>query len=465
MSYGAHIYIDVTNLNGIILKEEKNNDNLKRVVHMMHNFHSAITELSQNYPNCEVEKLTAGRIHIVMKSGVKEFTSNLLDFCYSALYINNNYFNNLSKYKNLPNLQISIGVDIGTYYTHKHMNGNELEEITTIGYPANYAAKIQSITKINNLSIPEKMYNDLDFEVKEIFTKYSLMEVQSISKTHSFTNFYYTNYGKMKSNLQFDLEGIKNSITDRHNAVDFKQISFEDAKAKLNFSNLSIKKNKQFEATVLYADVNGFTKLFKEDGSNSANMLKAVRKLLNEMAKKVKKHDGVRVQFQGDRISAVFHDHRDYKEDLLIDTIVCGMDIIEAVKNLNEQQEFKELINYGEISVGVGISKGEIVATRTGLKNNKDHLILGNIVKDADDCEAKYASCNEIVITTLHFRSLKSTIKHKAMKELFTKISGTEKYKTTARYEDYCKKKNELFEDNVFIKQQKEKTVWPYLKL
>src|SRR4029077_10293674 len=89
-----------------------------------------------------------------------------------------------------------------------------------------------------------------------------------------------------------------------------KNIEYSEADSAIDLDSLGVTNNKRVSAASLFADVAGFTKYVdaaetNEDKKRALKVFHAVRK---EMAHVVK-HDfaGLRIQYQGDRIQALFH--------------------------------------------------------------------------------------------------------------------------------------------------------------
>ena len=103
-----------------------------------------------------VEKLTASRLHLYFiceedDISMQNEVFKTIAFAYHmAEYVSKK----IAKYNNVLNYEIGVGVDYGdfTIFTFKEKD-TEIEEITSIGYPANRAAKIQSITTSGKVAI------------------------------------------------------------------------------------------------------------------------------------------------------------------------------------------------------------------------------------------------------------------------------------------------------------------------
>ena len=189
-----------------------------------------------------------------------------------------------------------------------------------------------------------------------------------------------------------------NEAKDVAYSTDFDEITFSESKCQIDFSKLSIKKSKYADSTVvLYADIRGFTN--KVDNSELNDIKKFTDEVLKGMYSKVKSEQGVHVQFQGDRESAIFSSYVDENQDNVCRSIFSAMKMLDMVDQINKSRDVDKL------DIGIGCAMGQIFATRIGIRNNKFNVVMGKTVKDADTAEDEVAgsslsnSKSEIVIT------------------------------------------------------------------
>lgn len=142
----------------------------------------------------------------------------------------------------------------------------------------------------------------------------------------------------------------------------------------------------------MFADVRGFTSKFDSDDANLDEMAIATQNILTTMYNKVEQNHGIHVQFQGDREVALFHNYPGH--ECYFDAVKAGLQLIDAVKP------------YG-VSIGVGQSFGKMFATRIGARNEKDYLLIGTVVVEADRNEDENAKPNQLVISREIYEYLK----------------------------------------------------------
>jgi hypothetical protein len=80
---------------------------------------------------------------------------------------------------------------------------------------------------------------------------------------------------------------------------------------------------------------------------------------------------------------------------MFFDAVKAGLQLIDAVKPFG-------------VSIGVGQSFGKMFATRIGARNEKDYLLIGSVVVEADINEDENAKPNQLVISEEIYEYLKN---------------------------------------------------------
>lgn len=402
---GIHFYININNLNSIIKSDEYNHDDLRRTFHALNTFTATMEKFANEFEEVEVEKFTTSRLHFYIpiyenKDAVANEMLELIAFARTlATFINGN-----SKYQSLVNFKIGVGADYGKYTEFPFEdNDSGLKEMTTIGSPANRAAKLQSICNDGKVLISKEVYQMLPKSMKEAFFGNHEATLE-LAKKYTGLTAYEAEIANISDRLDRSYEkkegrGLEYASTVANN-LNLKDISISDARNKLSFDNLSISNIKDVEeAAILFADIRGFTK--KVDENNLAEMKQLTQTVLNMMNKEIRSRDGVHVQFQGDRESAVFNHYSDETEDYAFRAILSAMRMLDRVDDINKTREDK-------LNIGIGCSLGEIYAARIGMKkrDKKFNVTMGQTVKEADDAEDNVAGVGitskstEIAITS-----------------------------------------------------------------
>ena len=417
---GCHFYINIANLNEVVTKEEERTGNVTHAVHALDTFFSSIEAYGKrNYSDIfVVEKVTGSRLHMYVTEDITKAYSVITDIAVYAYALSSYLNKNVGKYKSLLDFEIQVGCCYGKFYDFIFKT-EEKEEETTIGYAANYAAKLQSITLTGFLSISENIYEALEEEQKSFF---SIKRDGRISK-YGQSCYYTANLSKFNvaKRVESGLEYAK-EVAYR---VNLNEMSFASPNSKINLDYLTKKESKKIEGIPLFADVRGFTSQFKDDDSNLAEMAKKTQDILTSMYKIVNRK-GTHVQFQGDREFALYHNFDDY--DCCEDAVLAGMRIIDAV------HEF-------QVCVGVGQSLGKMFVSKIGARGEKDIVVLGHTVIEADGFEDDYAKANQLVIGTEIYQILHT--KNIQLAGQFKKLNDR-CYYTTVGYKKFM----QLLEDN-----------------
>lgn len=410
---GCHFYINIANLNDVIVKEEEKTGNVIHSVHALDTFFSSIEAYgNKNYHDIfVVEKVTGSRLHMYITDDINNAYSAIVDIAVYAYNLTSYLNSNVGKYKSLLKFEIQIGCCYGDFYDFVFKKENKEEE-TTIGYAANYAAKLQSITSLGFLSISENIYETIKDEYKSIF----LMKNDARISKYKQLCYYTASLSKFKrtQSIESGLDYAKEVA----NRVNLNEINFSTPNSMINLDYISKKENKKIEGIPLFADIRGFTSQFEKDDSNLPEMAKKTHDILLSMYEIVNKK-GTHVQFQGDREFALYHNYRDY--NCIEDAVLAGMRIIDKV------YEYK-------ICVGVGQAFGTMFVSKIGARGEKDIVVLGHTVIDADAFEDEYAEENQLVIGVEIYQILKN--KNIQLANQFIKLNER-CYYTTVGYKKY----------------------------
>ena len=426
---GCHFYINIANLNEVVTKEEERTGNVIHAVHALDTFFTSIEAYGKNnYPDIfAVEKVTGSRLHMYVIDGITKAYSAIIDIAVYAYALSSYLNKNVGKYNSLLDFEIQVGCCYGKFYDFIFKT-EEKEEETTIGYAANYAAKLQSITSTGFLSISENIYEEIEEEQKSFF---SIKRDGRISK-YGQSCYYTANLSKFNvaKRVESGLEYAK-EVAYR---VNLNELHFASANSKINLDYLTKKESKKIEGIPLFADVRGFTAQFKDDDSNLAEMAKKTQDILTSMYKIVNRK-GTHVQFQGDREFALYHNFGDY--DCCEDAVLAGMRIIDAV------HEF-------QVCVGVGQSLGKLFVSKIGARGEKDIVVLGHTVIEADAFEDDYAKENQLVIGSEIYQVLRA--RNFQLAGQFTKLNER-CYYTTVGYKKFM----QLIEDERLTKNNQQR--------
>lgn len=159
---GIHFYVNVANFNEVVIDEESKNGKVNHSIHALDTFFSGIESFGKkNFPEKYViEKITGARLHMYVVDDVNEAYEIVEEVVKFAGDLSRYLNSDIAKYKTLLDFKIQVGACFGSFYNYEFKRQNADEE-TTIGYAANYAAKLQGLCNIGNIAIScGKCYNN-----------------------------------------------------------------------------------------------------------------------------------------------------------------------------------------------------------------------------------------------------------------------------------------------------------------
>ncbi len=379
--FGAHVYVDVPNFSDLATMTAQGDD-YRRVIQALHLYEREVARI------VEGENVFDGvRIHF---QGAKLHAlffrpiDNSLEIATRAVLLQmvlrhfvHCVFN--PEFPKLPNLSVSGGADIGNAIGTKNGHSGD-RELLFLGAPANYAAKI--LTGTDALRITDAVYTALPESLKPYFTgmeddrlnvvvyemdSIPLEEMDALLEEHG---------------IEWDSDASLQRLKDDKAIYPLNQIEYSDAEVLIDMDSLGITNNKRVEAASVFGDVSGFTAYIdkaktEEERKTSLRVLHAIRK---EMAAIVKHDfDGIRVQFQGDRVQALFHLPKGDEKRIAaraVDTAIALQSSMELV--------IKPLLPEAKaLGMAVGSSIGTTFVSKLGTRGHRDRICMGDAVEDA----------------------------------------------------------------------------------
>lgn len=417
--YGIHLYINIDNLNSMINKDEVKHDDLTRTFHQVNTFIESIEKFTENFfETCFVEKFTTTRLHLyfLIDKDAKDSCNNAVvrmfqTICFAKCLANR--FKSIKKYEHLPDLKIGVGADIGEFVEFEYIDDG-LEEMTTIGPPANRAAKLQSVVSLDadrDVNISKALFELIPEEFKKKFFGSTRVVTESVASRYADLSSYsaksseleivVSTYNKWTSRKD---KGLADAL-EIANKTNIGDISTVEARKKIDFEQLSLRNPKHIDGVMLYADIRGFTN--KVNKWELAETEKLTKQVLQMMYQCVEAENGVHVQFQGDRESGVFYDHTEMGKDFALSAVLAATRMIGGLERINESR------NTDKLRIGIGMHLGDIYLSRLGRKGNKFNIAMGQTVRDADKAEDDIAGVgieregySEIAITAKVYKWL-----------------------------------------------------------
>lgn len=279
---------------------------------------------------------------------------------------------------------------------------------------------------MNKISISEDIYNELSPEEQNT---YQMVYEKSFSK-YGQDKYYTMPIVKMKSPLIIEDKDLQ-AAKDYANGDNLKDIDFSGVRSLLSFSGLSKTQCKKLQGIPIFADVRGFTTQFDEDDSNLEVMAQKTQDILEVMYQVSTEYGGVHVQFQGDRELSLYHNVPDrYVDGVLQSGCMCFKSAVLASMRMIDK------LKSHKVHIGIGGDFGNMFATKIGARGEKDNILLGQTVIQADVMEDKYADVDQIAITTEVYEGLK--VEDSNLANIFKAVGSC--YITTIGYDEYLRK-------------------------
>ena len=385
---GIHFYINVSNFNDIVEDEERRGG----VNHSIHALDTLFTLTEQfgkrNYPDVFViEKITGARLHMYLygePDDTYEMAASVISYAFEIAEFMGS---DIGKYKTLLQFEIQAGVAAGSFYEYI-FNKEEYEEMTTIGFACNYAAKLQGLTNSGHITVSEDVYNS----ISDAYERSAFVRRTSPSITKYKQSCYYeAKIAGLKRRVLLT-ERSREQIRNYANQRNLTGMKFPNVTQSLSLEKLSSANGRRIEGIPVFADVRDFTSQFKPDDSNLEKMAEKTRQILEKLYTTTVGKGGVHVQFQGDREFVLFHNVGEQK--CFKEAVLGGMRMIDAVKPYS-------------VHIGVGEAFGKMYAVKIGARGEKDKLIIGRTVNEADRMEDEKAAEDQLAISTEVYEGLR----------------------------------------------------------
>ncbi len=381
--YGAHTYVHVSNFAKLASEEINDEDKYKGFIRMVHIYQREVGHIVEDIFGGVRIHFQGAKVHTLfyrpIDDGGKIATKAILlqlvlkDFVKSV-------FN--PTFKDYDNFEIAGGSDIGNAIGTKNgKNGDR--ELLFLGAPANYAAKI--INDHGQLRLTKRVYDKLPKNLKDVCNEVSgeddLYQVKAVSQSDldALLKEYDIAWDRDKSQKRLDADLDLFKITD---------IKYSSATTLIDIDELGIKNNKRVQAASVFGDVTGFTKYIDDATTDTKKKecLKNFHVIRNEMARVVTEDfEGVRVQFQGDRVQAIFH----LPENTNSDIAATAVDAAVALQSSMDKTLQDCLTGISSLKMAAGVDMDTTLVTKLGERAHRDRICLGKPVETAASKEEK----------------------------------------------------------------------------
>lgn len=380
--HGAHVYVYITNFSRIATESIPDETNYKRFIQGVHVYQREVSHIAEkifdglrvHFQGPKLHALFYRPIDKTKKLATKAFLLQLVlkDFVGSV-------FN--PEYTALANFSIAGGADVGDAIGTRNGRRDD-RELLFLGAPANYAAKI--ISSAGRLRVSKEMYDALPDDLRELCDGTDDEEVYQINALTQ------TKLDELleKYDIDWDREKSAERVRDDRRAHPLKDIDYSSAEVKIDLDALSIWNNKRVLAASLFGDVTGFTAYIDraETDDEKRKALRVLHAIRKEMATVVSvDYNGLRVQFQGDRVQGLFHMPKDKEADIAAEAVDAAV----GLQSSMEKTIKEKLPEAAELHLAVGVDLDTTLVSRLGTRAHRDRICLGAPVENAAKYEEK----------------------------------------------------------------------------
>lgn len=205
------------------------------------------------------------------------------------------------------------------------------------------------------------------------------------------------------------------------------------------------KSGSRHHATVLFADIRGFTRMSEENPPEEIVAL--INDYCERMVECIFKHEGSLDKFVGDEVMAVWGAGMPV-QDHALHAVRCAIDMMAAIDELNEERQIQ---GKPRIAIGIGISSGIMIAGYMGSTQAMSYTVLGDTVNlGARLCSS--AQPGEILINREIWETVHAHVPCTPLPPMMVKgkTSPIDIYRVVSRATTPCEDAYELYRSSVY---------------
>ena len=407
--FGAHVYVTVSNF-ARLASEHAETERYRRLIQAVHVYQREVNRIveDQNGVNGLSVHFQGQKLHALMYRPIDNARVLATHATLLQLILRDfvkEVFN--PAFPSFDNFSVAGGADIGTVIGTK--NGTKGDrELLFLGNPANHAAKIISGNGI--LRITKAVFDELPKLLRDVCTPVgdgSVYRLSPLTSGELDTLLAGLRRESAAVGVTWNRELSRERVEADKKGVPLKDIEYSGAKERIDINSLSVRNNKRVAAASVFADVSGFTKYIEAATTPDAKRvaLRVFHAIRREMSCVIRDdYPGVRVQYQGDRVQALYHMPPDDLATAADDAVTAGAAIQSSLAVI------QELLPEGAgLSMAVGVDHGTTLVTKLGTRGQRDRICVGESVDCAAECE-EAAAGGEIAVTTVVYDALPEAV-------------------------------------------------------
>ena len=422
---GAHLYADITNVGRLVKDATLSKDDYGRLLRCCEILEREQSQIVEDvFPGYKIH-FQGSKLHAIFHKPYNDdggIAENAVLSAITLMTFVERVFN--QAFEDYKDFHMGIGIDLGNaVVTCIGARGDR--ELISLGRPANIAAKIQGSAR--EIVITSALYGDLPDFLKNLFSPAGKKLGTNLYKLErqGWKNL----FAEVKENypIGWDEDASRKRVDQDIAARPLREINTSEANVRIDPSSLTLKNSKRATAASIFIDVDAFTKYVaaakdENERKDRVRVFHLLRREFRDVA--VSDYGGVRIQYQGDRMQAIFHIPKNKQDEIcreVVETALACQASMEEV--INESIAEK----YGALHIAIGIEIGQLVVSRLGKKGDRDTICLGESVYQAESIQNR-ADGKETRISENVF----GHIEDEGLKELFEEsANGSSEYTTT----------------------------------
>lgn len=392
--YGAHVYVQVTNLARLASAGYYAADDYKRLIQGLHIYQREVSRIVERSDIFDAERIhfQGAKLHALVFRPIDDGETLATRAVLLQLVMNDfvtAVFN--PAFPHYDDFVIAGGADLGSAIgTRNGMRADR--ELLFLGAPANHAAKI--IGSAGQFRLTARIYEALPAELQDLCAVVDDDTYQLSAVSQADLDALLVEYG-----VAWDREASAERVAADKRAFPLSGINYSAAEVLIDLDSLSIHQNKRVLAASLFGDVSGFTKYIDaaETPEEQRAALRVFHAIRREMARVVKDdYNGLRVQYQGDRVQGLFHMPKDDAAAIVPEAIGAAVGLQSSMAYTLRAALTPDA---DDLTLAVGIDIGRTLVTKLGTRAHRDRICLGGAVEEAARCEER-SEGGQIGITT-----------------------------------------------------------------
>ncbi len=379
--YGAHVYVDVPNFADLATVTAEGED-YRRVIQAIHLYEREVARIVEGENIFDGIRIhfQGAKLHALFFRPIEDATEIATRATLLLMVLRHFVccvFN--PEFPKIPDLTLSGGADLGFAIGTKNGQRGD-RELLFLGAPANYAAKI--LTGDAAVRVTSAIYDALPVSLQQHL--YPAEDARYNPKVYEMSSVDTKEMDTLleAAGITWDRDASLQRLMDDKAIYPLNRIEYSNADVLIDVDSLGITNNKRVIAATVFGDVSGFTAYIDKAASDdkSKDALRVLHAIRKEMATIVRQdYSGVRVQFQGDRIQAIFHLPQGNEQKIAeraVDTAVALQSSMELV--------IKQLLPEATgLGMAVGVAMGTTLVSKLGTRGHRDRICIGDAVEAA----------------------------------------------------------------------------------